>query len=272
MPIPSLCRAALLFLALPALAAGDLALKADVSPGWDIDPLSPPVTFRITGDGLLEGEGPDRGILAGIKRWQIQVFNFDEEKVDFIQGLGSPDSDRFHWDGVTRSGAILRDGFYTARLAWVDAVGSLRKTKPVQVSLFLPRGLRDFLGAHVRCVYDDDGVVIRVAEALTFAPGRWRLRPQALPVLDNIAVFLCEHPAWRLAVQGHADATGRGETNLRVSSDRARAVYQYLAGRGVGRERMTYEGLGAAQPIADNSTEAGRAQNRRVDIVVRRGA
>lgn len=71
-----------------------------------------------------------------------------------------------------------------------------------------------------------------------------------------------------ISVEGHADARGRAEYNVRLSLQRAETVRDELANGGLDRERMRVVGHGESQPIADNETEDGRAQNRRVEIVI----
>ena len=72
----------------------------------------------------------------------------------------------------------------------------------------------------------------------------------------------------RITVTGHSDSVGDAATNQRLAQARAVAVVAYLASRGVDRTRMSARGVGAAMPIADNATEAGRRANRRVEIAV----
>jgi outer membrane protein OmpA-like peptidoglycan-associated protein len=94
-----------------------------------------------------------------------------------------------------------------------------------------------------------------------------RIRPEFYPTLDEIAAALRQTPGQRLALTGHTDAIGPEPYNEDLSLRRARAVAAYLqrAG-GVPPARMAVSGIGEGQPIAPNDTEAGRAQNRRVEI------
>jgi outer membrane protein OmpA-like peptidoglycan-associated protein len=72
----------------------------------------------------------------------------------------------------------------------------------------------------------------------------------------------------RIVVEGHTDSTGSAETNQELSMKRAAAVRDALVSRGVSADRISVEGFGAARPIADNTSQAGRANNRRVEIVL----
>ena len=84
------------------------------------------------------------------------------------------------------------------------------------------------------------------------------------PVLDQFAQGL--DPAMRVRVIGHTDSTGSDAVNDPLSRERAYSVQQYLTTRGVQGSRISTEGVGSRQPLADNATADGRARNRRVEI------
>jgi OOP family OmpA-OmpF porin len=93
------------------------------------------------------------------------------------------------------------------------------------------------------------------------------IRPESKPILDKIAAVLAAESAWRLKIEGHTDATGSSVHNLDLSKRRAEAVRGYLVGKAIDGRRLETVGLGAAQPLAPNETDLGRAQNRRVELV-----
>ena len=93
------------------------------------------------------------------------------------------------------------------------------------------------------------------------------MRPDAQPVLAEVRKLLEQSPDLRLAVQGHTDNQGTPAHNQQLSEARARAVVANLTAAGVAPGRLTPAGFGQARPVADNATEAGRAQNRRVELV-----
>lgn len=105
-----------------------------------------------------------------------------------------------------------------------------------------------------------------VLRGVNFESGRATLRPESYGVLDQVAASLVANPEISIEVQGHTDNTGAITTNLRLSQARAEAVLQYLASRGASRANLTARGFGATQPVAPNTTAAGRAQNRRVEL------
>jgi len=87
-------------------------------------------------------------------------------------------------------------------------------------------------------------------------------------VLDNVASTLNQYNQTVIEVAGHTDSVGTDAYNQQLSERRANAVAGYLSSRGVGQQRMIVVGAGETHPIATNDTEAGRAQNRRVEITI----
>jgi outer membrane protein OmpA-like peptidoglycan-associated protein len=103
--------------------------------------------------------------------------------------------------------------------------------------------------------------------SLLFETGKSDLLRNAQEKLSQVAKVLKEDTR-QIRIVGHTDATGSDETNKELSRRRAEAVRQFLSIRGVPEDRMTIEGVGSTQPVADNKTAAGRATNRRVEIVL----
>ena len=85
------------------------------------------------------------------------------------------------------------------------------------------------------------------------------------PRLDSVAIIMQQNPPLKLRISGYADSRGPEYFNMRISRERAESVSRYLSNRGVPRERLIIEAHGENDPIADNSTERGRALNRRVE-------
>jgi outer membrane protein OmpA-like peptidoglycan-associated protein len=87
-------------------------------------------------------------------------------------------------------------------------------------------------------------------------------------VLNSVATVLAKYADTAIRVSGHTDNTGSRQYNQNLSEKRADSVAEYLAAQGVARQRMVVQGQAFDQPIADNATAAGRAQNRRVEIYI----
>ncbi len=92
------------------------------------------------------------------------------------------------------------------------------------------------------------------------------IRDESKPTLDKIVAVLKAKPEWKLKVEGHTDSSGGDAHNQQLSQKRADAVKTYLVTAGIDAARLTTAGLGATKPVAGNETEAGRAQNRRVEL------
>jgi outer membrane protein OmpA-like peptidoglycan-associated protein len=111
------------------------------------------------------------------------------------------------------------------------------------------------------------GLVVNMSDVL-FESGKYGLRPAARERLAKIAGILLAYPDLHLEIEGHTDAIGSDTYNQELSEKRAAAVQQYLVQQGITADSMVARGLGKLQPVADNSTAAGRQQNRRVELVV----
>lgn len=117
------------------------------------------------------------------------------------------------------------------------------------------------------------GTVITLSGSVIFASGGSELLPAARSKLSEVATALDQgEQASRITVEGHTDSVGAGPMNQELSVRRASAVRDALVAGGVAAERINVVGYGASRPIADNSSEAGRANNRRVEIVVQSNA
>jgi outer membrane protein OmpA-like peptidoglycan-associated protein len=112
------------------------------------------------------------------------------------------------------------------------------------------------------------GTVITMAGGVLFASNKSALLPGATNSLDQIAEALRDQEDKKILIEGHTDSRGSDATNQALSKARADAVGSYFASRGVSQERITTAGLGPSRPVADNNTAEGRANNRRVEIVI----
>lgn len=112
----------------------------------------------------------------------------------------------------------------------------------------------------------DGSLKVNIPSNVSFDTGRADLKPALLPVLDSVARSVQQHPELRVKAVGHTDSTGTAAVNQTLSQQRATSVTSYLSKQGVAPARMTMEGRGLSDPIADNGTNEGRAQNRRVEV------
>ena len=121
-------------------------------------------------------------------------------------------------------------------------------------------------GTGVSVTRDGDTITLNMPSNITFDTNRYMLKSQFNQTLDSVVLVLNEYKSTMITVIGHTDSTGSKEYNQNLSVQRALSVADYLASKGVAEQRLAASGYGEAFPIATNNTEAGRAQNRRVEI------
>ncbi|WP_263368097.1 OmpA family protein [Edaphobacter bradus] len=111
------------------------------------------------------------------------------------------------------------------------------------------------------------GLIVNMSDVL-FDTGKYTLKPNTQISLAKVAGILQAYPGLKLQVEGYTDSTGTPEFNQKLSENRAGAVREFLVGQGVAEGNIAAAGYGENKPVADNKTAAGRAQNRRVQLVV----
>ena len=113
-----------------------------------------------------------------------------------------------------------------------------------------------------------DQIYLTMPSNVTFSVNSATIQPNFYGSLNDVAATLVDYPSTAVDIIGHASADGPDDYNLDLSKRRAESVKSYLQGQGVISQRLYAIGMGETQPIADNSTETGRAANRRVEIVL----
>ena len=102
---------------------------------------------------------------------------------------------------------------------------------------------------------------------INFDTAKATIKPDSESVIDEVVKALESKPDMKVKLEGHTDNVGNAEANQKLSEDRANAVMEAIAAKGIDKTRLSAEGFGMTKPIADNATEEGRAQNRRVELV-----
>lgn len=123
-------------------------------------------------------------------------------------------------------------------------------------------------GTGVQVQRNGDELNLIMPGNVTFNTNEYEIRSQFNSVLDAVAQVLYKYTDTRLVVSGHTDSTGSADYNYGLSERRARSVSNYLAARGVDQNRLLVQGMGPDRPIASNTSESGRAQNRRVELQI----
>jgi outer membrane protein OmpA-like peptidoglycan-associated protein len=116
---------------------------------------------------------------------------------------------------------------------------------------------------------EERGMVITLSGSVLFASNKAELLPEAQTRLDQVAQALMATKERKIVIEGYTDSRGSDDHNLDLSRRRAEAVRNYIVSRGYEGDLVTAEGMGKARPVADNTSAEGRANNRRVEIVVK---
>ena len=123
-------------------------------------------------------------------------------------------------------------------------------------------------GTGVDVVRQGDNIMLDMPSGITFAFNSSDVNSSFYPVLDKVASTLNEYNQTVVNVEGHTDSIGSVSTNQALSERRANSVANYLQSRGVASQRLRTSGAGKSRPVDTNDTEAGRANNRRVEITL----
>jgi len=122
--------------------------------------------------------------------------------------------------------------------------------------------------AELKASDTERGLVMTLQEGVLFEYDKAELKSGAMRSLEPLMTFLREHPDRTLLIEGHTDGTGSDSYNLNLSQRRAEAVRGFLASNGISADRIVARGYGESYPVTTNTTEAGRQQNRRVEVVI----
>ena len=128
---------------------------------------------------------------------------------------------------------------------------------------------KELAGTGVTVTRQGDNIVLNMPADVTFAVDQSDVQPQFHAALADVATTLNQYPSTLIDIVGHADSTGADAYNQSLSERRAASVAQFLVSRQVLPARLFVAGQGERQPIASNDTVEGRAQNRRVEIILR---
>jgi outer membrane protein OmpA-like peptidoglycan-associated protein/tetratricopeptide (TPR) repeat protein len=107
-----------------------------------------------------------------------------------------------------------------------------------------------------------------VLKNIFFDVNKWELKPESMIELDKVIQLLKENPAVKIEIGGHTDNVGKPADNLALSNNRAKSVINYFLYKGIPEERISSKGFGETKPVAVNTTEDGRAKNRRTELRV----
>lgn len=168
-----------------------------------------------------------------------------------------------HSDNVT-SISYSNDGTMLATASW-DGTLKIWDLRPYNVEMVKEAPVVS-VGVVLETKVED--VLKSAFNNLTFETGSATIAASSFPSLDELANTMIAKKEYMLMIEGHTDNVGSDATNLTLSKNRAQAVKKYLVSKGVEESKLISNGYGSKRPIADNKTEAGKKQNRRVEMKI----
>jgi len=139
--------------------------------------------------------------------------------------------------------------------------------RSVQNAVEVREKLREQLNSVLATSESARGLIVNMSDVL-FDTAKYSLKPDTKISLAKVAGILLAYPGLKVQVEGFTDSVGSDEYNQKLSEDRAATVKDFLVSQGVSGNNITSQGFGKTRPVADNSTSQGRAQNRRVNLIV----
>ncbi|WNY99641.1 OmpA family protein [Sulfurospirillum sp. 'SP'] len=205
---------------------------------------------------------------GGVKYWVTDNFALKAEVRHAIKAHGG-DNNMFYSLGFTIP--------FDAKTA-----PAVAKAAPVAAPVVAPAAPKDSDGDGVtddkdKCpntpkgtVVDADGCTKIIRLHVKFDFDKSTVKPEFMPEIQKVADFMKQNPGYNVVLEGHTDSKGSDAYNMKLSDQRAKAVAKALSTLGVSGAKVTTEAYGESKPIATNDTEAGRAENRRVDAVFKK--
>ncbi|MBI5554708.1 MAG: OmpA family protein [Elusimicrobia bacterium] len=207
----------------------------------------------------------------GIKSWEISIRDRNDNLIQILSGRGQPPLEK-DWDGADlASQEIAPEGDYKVVFKVKNKSNLSVQTDPQTLTLTVPQidiAKEVLSAAPVELREEERGLVMNITSAVLFDFNKSKLKEEALQVMPDVVKLLNMYPDNKILIEGHTDSIGSESYNLKLSTRRATSVYNYFVEQGVEPERMEKIGYGETQPIASNRTNAGRALNRRVEIIL----
>ena len=252
--------------------------------GYPINSYDDDLGFFVSTDGHYGYFASNK--FAGFGGWDLYSFDLYEgarpEKVLFVKGKINDENNSGYKNthielknieskGITEIPVDSVTGKYVAAVLFRDDyIMTVKRKGYVQESKYISR-------LDIRFTTPENLLIelkpIEVGKSyrlndIYFDFNSYELNPESKIVIDEFFLFLNENPTLKVSIQGHTDNIGNDNDNLILSENRAKAVYEYLVSLGVDIKRVDYKGFGESKPIDTNTTEAGRALNRRTEFVI----
>lgn len=215
----------------------------------------------------------DKTATKGGKYWRIVYYKQQKARTPSVIEVIRNYEAAFKKNGGVMVWSDARDGYAVYRQGagaqerWMDLkVGdSGERIQLTIIDVAAMAQVVEFSASEMLEALNRDGFV--ALQGIQFDTGKDSIKPESEPLLSEIKSLLDANPSLRLSVEGHTDNVGAAAANLALSKRRADAVRAWLIGKGVVAARLVSQGFGDTRPVADNRMEAGRAKNRRVELV-----
>ncbi len=192
---------------------------------------------------------------TGIKNWRIVVYDSSGEPFKAFSGNGTVPGEIL-WDGLGDNLDIVESAAdYTIVLEATDMAGNRGISSP------------DRLEVDVLVLVTERGMKIRISN-IEFPFGSNEIKYKGRVVLDRVFQILQKYESYDVLIEGHTDDIGKEEYNLELSERRAKAVNDYLLGRGIPADRLKYVGMGETVLLYPNDSDEHRRRNRRVEFML----
>jgi len=235
------------------------------------DPMADQIASKELSDARASLQGADTALKEGRKddalhyaylasqQAQTGEARVNEQRAKTQVSKGEADRNKVLLEARTseaeQATAAAKAQAADAEAARQQALAAQAQTEDVQRQL-----------AELQAKQTDRGMVLTLGDVL-FDTGAATLKPGAESVMERVATFMEKNPETKVMIEGHTDSRGSDEYNQELSKRRAAAVQDALASRGIDRSRVEALGKGEGFPVASNDSNAGRQQNRRVEIV-----
>jgi outer membrane protein OmpA-like peptidoglycan-associated protein len=212
---------------------------------------------------------------AGTYRWRI---GSDDGSILWIDSKETINNDGIHPWTENEASIDLTAGSHTMKVWYFQGPAT---ELGVQLFVTEPEGeekifnIEDYSASlsnemkKVNAVTTSEGIKIKLPSAILFDVGKSDLKPEATETMKSLVEVINSYPLGKVKIEGYTDATGDALTNQKLSEDRAKSVLASLQKLGVSTT-VTYTtvGMGSTKPVASNDTEEGKAQNRRVEVII----
>ncbi|RLD18991.1 MAG: hypothetical protein DRI36_00085 [Caldiserica bacterium] len=232
------------------------------------DDVPPKLSIKLSSNELNLGKNLDIFLEAKdnrvVKEWSLKILNQERNEIKIWQGSSDPPK-KIIWDGKDDIyKKYVPSGEYTFIFKAKDEAGNVSE---VQSKVVVKKKEKKEY-KKIKIVESEKGLRVRLKSDILFGIGKYKLKKEVYPILDELVELLKEYPENKILIEGHTDSVGSEGYNLKLSIKRAKEVRNYLVKKGISSERIKVVGYGEKKPIASNKTRHGRALNRRVEVII----